>query len=216
MTRPQKDGFEFYFALDTHCKVRDYAIRNDTGEAVRAVYPTQCRRTALGRKLSRLLALSIHDSGRRAPPDPPAGAAHRPRFPAKQPADPARRGCGAAAHRAPARCRLCWQMNIPYLSPEAELERLRHHDGYERAMFCFGEADETAVKIRHPDYRRDSAGIVTIHRNAPRSTTFHRDVGLLSAALLPPSITGYAVADVSAPAVRYRLAEVRRSVPARP
>ena len=32
MTRPQKDGFEFYFALDTHCKVRDYAIRNDTGE----------------------------------------------------------------------------------------------------------------------------------------------------------------------------------------
>lgn len=30
-------------------------------------------------------------------------------------------------------------MNIPYLSPEAELERLRHHDGYERAMFCFGE-----------------------------------------------------------------------------
>lgn len=32
MTRPQKDGFEFYFTLDTHCKVRDYAIRNDTGE----------------------------------------------------------------------------------------------------------------------------------------------------------------------------------------
>ena len=32
MTRLQKDGFEFYFALDTHCKVRDYAIRNDTGE----------------------------------------------------------------------------------------------------------------------------------------------------------------------------------------
>ncbi len=30
-------------------------------------------------------------------------------------------------------------MNIPYLSPETELERLRHHDGYERAMFCFGE-----------------------------------------------------------------------------
>ena len=33
----------------------------------------------------------------------------------------------------------CWQMNISYLSPEAELERLRHHDGYQRAMFCFGE-----------------------------------------------------------------------------
>ena len=40
-------------------------------------------------------------------------------------------------------------------------------------------------------------------------------MGLLSAALLPPSITGYAVTDISAPAVRYWLAEVCRSIPAR-
>ena len=30
-------------------------------------------------------------------------------------------------------------MNIFHLSSEVKLEQLRHHDGYERAMFCFGE-----------------------------------------------------------------------------
>ena len=33
----------------------------------------------------------------------------------------------------------CWQMNIPYLARAGRRERLRHHDGYQRAMFCFGE-----------------------------------------------------------------------------
>lgn len=36
-----------------------------------------------------------------------------------------------------------------------------------------------------------------------------------TAELIRPSITGYAVTDISAPAVRYRLAEVCRSIPAR-
>ena len=41
----------------------------------------------------------------------------------------------------------CWQMNIPYLSPEAELERLRHHDGYEHAMFYLGKGMKQLSKF---------------------------------------------------------------------
>lgn len=139
MTRPQKDGFEFYFALDTHCKVRDYAIRNDTGEGFEQFIQRNVEGQRSGKNYPDYwlfqytipddVLLRIRQQERLIGPD------------FLQNSLPILLEEGVAPQRI---VRLldaafCWQMNIPYLSPEAELERLRHHDGYERAMFGFGE-----------------------------------------------------------------------------
>ena len=139
MTRPQKDGFEFYFALDTHCKVRDYAIRNDTGEGFEQFIQRNVEGQRSGGNYPDYwlfqytipddVLLRIRQQERLIGPD------------FLQNSLPILLEEGVAPQRI-VRLRdaaFCWQMNIPYLSPEAELERLRHHDGYERAMFCFGE-----------------------------------------------------------------------------
>ena len=57
-------------------------------------------------------------------------------------------------------------MNIFHLSSEVKLEQLRHHDGYEHAMFYLGKRNEATVKIRHPDSRRDPAGIAVVYGHA--------------------------------------------------
>ena len=139
MTRPQKDGFEFYFALDTHCKVRDYAIRNDTGEGFEQFIQRNVEGQRSGKNYPDYwlfqytipddVLLRIRQQERLIGPD------------FLQNSLPILLEEGVAPQRI-VRLRdaaFCWQMNIPYLSPEAELERLRHHDGYERAMFGFGE-----------------------------------------------------------------------------
>ena len=139
MTRPQKDGFEFYFALDTHCKVRDYAIRNDTGEGFEQFIQRNVEGQRSGGNYPDYwlfqytipddVLLRIRQQERLIGPD------------FLQNSLPILLEEGVAPQRI-VRLRdaaFCWQMNIPYLSPEAELERLRHHDGYERAMFGFGE-----------------------------------------------------------------------------
>ena len=137
MTRPQKDGFEFYFALDTHCKVRDYAIRNDTGEGFEQFIQRNVEGQRSGKNYPDYwlfqytipddVLLRIRQQERLIGPD------------FLQNSLPILLEEGVAPQRI---VRLldaafCWQMNIPYLSPEAELERLRYHDGYERAMFGF-------------------------------------------------------------------------------
>ena len=137
MTRPQKDGFEFYFALDTHCKVRDYAIRNDTGEGFEQFIQRNVEGQRSGGNYPDYwlfqytipddVLLRIRQQERLIGPD------------FLQNSLPILLEEGVAPQRI---VRLldaafCWQMNIPYLSPEAELERLRYHDGYERAMFGF-------------------------------------------------------------------------------
>lgn len=139
MTRPQKDGFEFYFTLDTHCKVRDYAIRNDTGEGFEQFIQRNVEGQRSGGNYPDYwlfqytipddVLLRIRQQERLIGPD------------FLQNSLPILLEEGVAPQRI-VRLRdaaFCWQMNISYLSPEAELERLRHHDGYERAMFCFGE-----------------------------------------------------------------------------
>ena len=139
MTRPQKDGFEFYFTLDTHCKVRDYAIRNDTGEGFEQFIQRNVEGQRSGGNYPDYwlfqytipddVLLRIRQQERLIGPD------------FLQNSLPILLEEGVAPQRI-VRLRdaaFCWQMNIPYLSPEAELERLRHHDGYQRAMFCFGE-----------------------------------------------------------------------------
>ena len=137
MTRPQKDGFEFYFTLDTHCKVRDYAIRNDTGEGFEQFIQRNVEGQRSGGNYPDYwlfqytipddVLLRIRQQERLIGPD------------FLQNSLPILLEEGVAPQRI---VRLldaafCWQMNIPYLSPEAELERLRYHDGYERAMFGF-------------------------------------------------------------------------------
>ena len=137
MTRPQKDGFEFYFALDTHCKVRDYAIRNDTGEGFEQFIQRNVEGQRSGGNYPDYwlfqytipddVLLRIRQQERLIGPD------------FLQNSLPILLEEGVAPQRI---VRLldaafCWQMNIPYLSPEAELERLRYHDGYERAMCGF-------------------------------------------------------------------------------
>ena len=139
MTRPQKDGFEFYFALDTHCKVRDYAIRNDTGEGFEQFIQRNVEGQRSGKNYPDYwlfqytipddVLLRIRQQERLIGPD------------FLQNSLPILLEEGVAP-QCIVRLRdaaFCWQMNIPYLSPETELERLRHHDGYQRAMFCFGE-----------------------------------------------------------------------------
>ena len=41
----------------------------------------------------------------------------------------------------------CWQINIFHLSSEVNLEQLRHHDGYERAMFYLGKGMKQLSKF---------------------------------------------------------------------
>ncbi len=125
MTRPQKDGFEFYFALDTHCKVRDYAIRNDTGEGFEQFIQRNVEGQRSGGNYPDYwlfqytipddVLLRIRQQERLIGPD------------FLQNSLPILLEEGVAPQRI-VRLRdaaFCWQMNIPYLSPEAELERLR-------------------------------------------------------------------------------------------
>ncbi len=163
MTRPQKDGFEFYFALDTHCKVRDYAIRNDTGEGFEQFIQRNVEGQRSGGNYPDYwlfqytipddVLLRIRQQERLIGPD------------FLQNSLPILLEEGVAP-QCIVRLRdaaFCWQMNIPYLSPEAELERLRHHDGYERAMFGFGEGMKPLSRFDTLTAVEDPTGIAVVY-----------------------------------------------------
>ncbi len=57
-------------------------------------------------------------------------------------------------------------MNIFHLSSEVKLEQLRHHNGYEHAMFYLGKGMKQLSKFGTPDSRRDPAGIAVVYGHA--------------------------------------------------
>ena len=65
----------------------------------------------------------------------------------EQPADSAQRGPALQHIVRLHDAAFCWQMNIFHLSSEVKLEQLRHHDGYERAMFGFGKGMKQLSKF---------------------------------------------------------------------
>ena len=65
----------------------------------------------------------------------------------EQPADSAQRGPALQHIVRLHDAAFCWQMNIFHLSSEVKLEQLRHHDGYERAMFYLGKGMKQLSKF---------------------------------------------------------------------
>ena len=65
----------------------------------------------------------------------------------EQPADSAQRGPALQHIVRLHDAAFCWQMNIFHLSSEVKLEQLRHHDGYEHAMFYLGKGMKQLSKF---------------------------------------------------------------------
>ena len=107
-------------------------------------------------------------------------------------------------------------MNIPYLSPETELERLRHHDGYERAMFCFGEGMKPLSRFDTLTTVETRQGLLLFTETPLGAQRFIEMWDYYLLHFFHPQLQDTQLRMYRLPAVRYRLAEVRRSVPARP